>query len=433
MRYLAVVTAPLRHRNYRLFFIGQLISLIGTWMQTVGQAWLVLSLTNSPFLLGVINALQWAPVLLFSLPAGVVVDRLPKRPLIVATQALFLLLALCLGVLTVTGLVRYWHVAVLAALLGTVNVIDTPARQAFIVEMVGGTEDLTGAIALNSSIFNSARLLGPGLAGLVIAAWGVGIAFLANAASFLAVIWALLAMRVTSKVQVGTGVGLLVHMAEGVGFVRRTPSVRRVLAVLAVLSLFPMNFNLFVPVLARLHLHLPASGFGFLMAAQGAGALLGALLVAAASGGGPRRAFLLWGAVLLCGATMALSAVTRPDLAGIVLFLVGVGMITFTATANSAVQLETPDALRGRVMSIYMMLFAGATPLGSLMMGGIVDAWGLPAGLLLAGGIGLVGILGTGGLGRGGAPVRTGGGMTTNRPTPATGGAPVEEESSTGG
>lgn len=385
--------APLHHRNFRLFFGGQLISLIGSWMQTVGQAWLVLELTNSAFLLGVISALQWSPALLFSLPAGVVADRVPKRTLIIITQTFLLLLALVLGVLAVTGLVRFWHVALLAALLGTVNAFDVPARQAFIVEMVGGTDDLTGAVALNSSIFNSARLIGPGLAGLVIAAWGVGIAFLANAASYLAVIAALGAMRMPSRIRVTPGVGFLMHIAEGVRFVRRSPSVLSVLMTLAVLSVFTMNFNVFVPVLARQRLQLPASGFGFLMAAQGGGALLGALLVAATSAGGPRRGYLLWGSLLLCAATIALSAASRPAPAGVLLFLAGVGMILFTATANSSVQMETPDDLRGRVMSIYALIFTGAGPFGALMMGGLVGAWGLPPSLILAGGVGLAGTI----------------------------------------
>jgi MFS family permease len=385
--------APLHHRNFRLFFGGQLISLIGTWMQTVGQAWLVLDLTNSAFLLGVISALQWSPALLLSLPAGVVADRVPKRTLIIITQTLLLLLALILGVLAVTGLVRFWHVALLAGLLGMVNAFDVPARQAFIVEMVGGTDDLTGAVALNSSIFNSARLIGPGLAGLVIAEWGVGIAFLANAASYIAVIAALGAMRMPSRIRVTPGVGFLMHIAEGVQFVRRSPSVLSVLMTLAVLSVFTMNFNVFVPVLARQRLHLPASGFGFLMAAQGGGALLGALLVAATSAGGPRRGYLLRGSLLLCTATIALSAASRPAPAGVLLFLAGVGMILFTATANSSVQMETPDDLRGRVMSIYALIFTGAGPFGALMMGGLVGVWGLPPSLILAGGVGLAGTI----------------------------------------
>ena len=392
------VLAPLRHRNLRLFFLGQGISLIGSWMQTVGQAWLVLTLTRSPFLLGVISALQWSPVLLFSLPAGVIVDRVPKRTLIMITQTLFLLLALCLGLLTTAGLVRYWHVAVLAALLGTVNAFDVPARQSFIVEMVGGTEDLTGAIALNSSVFNGARLIGPGLAGVMIAAWGVGTAFLANAASFLAVLAALGAMRAVPTVRVGPGTGLLMHIAEGVEFILASATVLNVLVTLGVLSLFAMNFTVIVPVLARARLHLDASGFGFLVAAQGLGALIASLLVAGTSARGPRPAYLLWGAMLLCAALLALSQVTRPQLAGVELFFAGMGLVMFTATANSTVQLEAPHALRGRVMSVYALLFNGLAPFGALMMGGIIGAWGLPVGLIVGGGVGLAGTLAVRGL-----------------------------------
>ncbi|HLW59256.1 MAG TPA: MFS transporter [bacterium] len=404
------VLSPLRHRNLRLFFAGQGVSLIGTWMQTVGQAWLVLTLTRSPFLLGVINALQWFPVLLLSLPAGVLVDRVPKRTLIMATQSLFLLLALTLGLLTVTGHVRYWHVALLAALLGTVNAFDVPARQSFIVEMVGGTDDLTGAIALNSSVFNGARLIGPGLAGLMIAAWGVGAAFLANAASFIAVIAALGAMRVVPTIRVAPAVGLLMGITEGMEFIRRSATVLRVLVTLAALSLFAMNFNVFVPVLAHAQLHLDASGFGFLLAAQGLGALVGSLAVAWTSGFGPRSSYLLWGAILLCAALIALSQVARPDLAGVELFFGGMGMVMFTATANSTVQLEAPAALRGRVMSAYAMVFNGLAPFGALMMGGIIGAWGLSIGLLVGGGVGAVGVFTVRGLlGRGASPVAVAG------------------------
>jgi MFS family permease len=392
------VLAPLRHRNLRLFFAGQGLSLVGTWMQTVGQAWLVLDLTHSPFLLGVINALQWSPVLLLSLPAGAVVDRVPKRVLIIWTQALFLVLALCLGLLTITGRVRYWHVAVLAALLGSVNAFDVPARQSFIVEMVGGTEDLTGAIALNSAVFNGARLIGPGLAGLVIAARGVGVAFLANAASYLAVLAALGAMRVIPPVLVAPRAGWIAHIAEGVGFIRSTAPVLFVLVTLGVLSLFAMNFNVFVPVLARSQLHLGPSGFGLLMAAQGVGALIGSFIVAGASARGPRPQHLLWGAVLLCTGLLALSQVARPDLAGVELLLAGLGMVLFTATANSTVQLETPHELRGRVMSAYALVFSGLAPFGALMMGAIIGAWGLPVGLIVGGGVGLGGTLAVRGL-----------------------------------
>ncbi len=390
--------APLRHRNLRIFFAGQLISWIGVWMQSVGQAWLVLTLTRSPFLLGVINALQWAPVLLLSLPAGVVVDRVPKRTVVMITQALFLVIALCLGVLTVTGVVRFWHVAVLATLLGMVNAFDVPARQALIVEMVGGTEDLTGAIALNSSVFNGARLIGPGLAGLIIAAWGVGVAFLVNATTYIAILSALRSVRVTASVRVAPAAGLLTGIAEGVAFIRSSPGVLRVLVTLGILSLFAINFNVIVPVLARVQLHLGASGFGFLLAAQGIGALAGSFLVAGAGAGGPRPAHLFWGPVVLCAALMALSQVAQPAIAGAELCLAGLGTVLFTASANSTVQLETPDPLRGRVMSMYAMVFNGFAPFGALLMGGMISVWGLPVGLLVGGVAALAGTLGIRGL-----------------------------------
>lgn len=395
------ILAPLRHQNLRLYFTGYGISLVGSWMQTVGQAWLVLTLTRSPFLLGVIGALQWSPVLLFALPAGAVVDRVPKRTLIMCTQSVLLLLAASLGLLAITGHVRYWHIAALATVFGTVQAFDIPARQSFIVEMVGGTEDLTGAIALNSSVFNSARLIGPGLAGLMIAAWGAGVAFLANAASVLAVLLALRAVRVVPAVRVAPGTRLLAHVAEGVAFIRSSPTVFRVLVTLATLSVFAMNFNLFVPVLARVHLRLGPSGLGFLMAAQGLGALTGSLVVAGTSARGPRPPYLLWGAVLLCAGLLALSRVSHPGVAAAELFLAGLGMVLFTATANSTVQLETPDGLRGRVMSAYALVFNGLAPFGSLMMGGLIGTWGVPVGLTVAGGVGLTATLGVRALLRG--------------------------------
>jgi len=332
-------------------------------------------------------------VLLFSLPAGAVVDRVPKRTLIMSTQTLFMLLAASLGLLAITSHARYWHVAVLATVFGTVQAFDIPARQSFIVEMVGGTEDLTGAIALNSSVFNGAWLIGPGLAGLMISAWGVGVAFLANAAGILAVLAALRAVRVVPTVRVATGTRFLAHVAEGVGFIRSSPAVLKILVTLGALSVFAMNFNLFVPVLARVHLRLDASGFGFLLAAQGLGALTGSLVVAGTSARGPRPAYLLWGAVLLCTGLLALSRVTRPDVAAAELFLAGLGMVLFTATANSTIQLETPDALRGRVMSTYALVFNGLAPFGALMMGGLIGTWGVPAGLTVAGGVGLAAML----------------------------------------
>jgi len=384
----------LRHRNYRLFFVGQGTSLVGTWITRVATSWLVYRLTGSALLLGVVGFAGQIPTFLLAPFAGVLVDRWSRHRVLVVAQALSMLQSALLAGFALSKTITVWHVGLLVAFQGLVNAFDTPARQAFVVEMVGGVDDLPAAIALNSSIFNGARLIGPGLAGLVIAAWGVGIAFLANAASFLAVIAALLAIREDGRVEVAPGVGLLLQMREGVAFIRRTPRVLWVLTTLGVLSFFAMNFNVFVPVLARQQLHMQASGFGLLMAAQGSGALIGSLFVAASSHRGPQRAYLLWGPVLLCGAQLLLSVAFHAGPAAVLLFAAGMGMIMFTATANSTVQLETPDALRGRVMSLYALVFSGVSPFAALLMGAIVGGWGLAAGFLIAGGAGLAGTLG---------------------------------------
>ncbi len=390
----AALLAPLRHRDFRLFFSGQLVSMVGTWMQVVGQAWLVLEVTHSAFLLGLTSALQWSPTLLFSLPAGVLADRIPRRTLLIATQISSLLLAGGLGLVTIFGWVRYWHIAAAATLLGIVSAVDVPARQALIIDLVEGPEDLTGAIALNSALFNGARLIGPSLGGLVIARWGAGTAFLANAASFLAVILALVVIRPEPAARVAPGVTLLMGVRDGMRFVRRTPAVLWILSVLGVLALFPMNFELFVPVLARSQLRVGATGFGFLMGVQGAGALVGALGVAAMGRTGKRQTVLLWTAVVLCCATTALGLIRDVVAAGVLLFVAGASMIAFTAIANGAIQVETPDALRGRVMSLYNLVYNGTTPPGALLIGWLIEAAGLPAALGMTGAIGLAGTLG---------------------------------------
>lgn len=390
----AALLAPLQHRDFRLFFTGQAVSTCGTWMQVVGQAWLVLEVTHSAFLLGVVSALQWSPTLVLSLPAGVLADRIPKRALLIATQTSSLLLAGSLGALTILGWVRYWHIATAATLLGIVNAVDMPTRQALIIELVEGPEDLTGAIALNSALFNSTRLIGPSLAGVVIAAWGTGVAFLANAASYLGIILALMVIRMEFTVPVAPGIRLLTGVRDGMRFVWRTPTVLWVLIALGVLALFPMNFDLFVPVLARSQLRVGVTGFGFLTAIQGAGALVAALVVAAMGRSVPRRMFLLCAAIVLCCATMALGLARTAVAAAILLFIAGGSMVAFTAIANGTVQVDTPDALRGRVMSLYNLVYNGTTPPGALLIGWLIETVGLPAALGITGGIGLVSTVG---------------------------------------
>jgi len=388
---LASPFTALRHRNYRLFWFGQMISLIGTWMQTTGQSWLVLILTNSPFLLGLISALQFTPVLIFSLIAGAVADRVPKRQMLVVTQTTLMLLAFILSVLTLTGRVRYWHIAVLAALLGLTNAFDGPTRQAFVVEMVGGKDDLMNAIALNSAIFNVARIVGPAVSGLVTKKFGPGWAFFANGVSFLAVIFALIAMRIDKPTH-GQAVhrSIAADVREGIGYIGRTPLVLTVILLLGLVSIFTLNFNVFVPLLAKDILKGDAGLYGYLMSAMGLGALAGAIGLAFISSRGPQRQLLATGAALVSAAEVALAFVRHSSVAAVDLAVAGLAMITFTATSNTTVQVTVPDRLRGRVMSVYFLVFAGVTPFGALFAGSLAEKFGTPAAMAVGGTAGLI-------------------------------------------
>ncbi len=377
--------SALRHRSFLMYFSGQVVSLIGSWMQTMAQGWLVLELTNSAFLLGLLQAVQFLPQLLLSLFAGVVVDRVDKRRLIIFTQSMLALQALVLAVLVWTGRARYWHVLILALVYGLVNTIDTPGRQAFVVEMVG-REDLMNAIALNSSAFNGARIVGPAVAGLVIGAVGMGMAFFLNGVSFLAVIAALVFMQVVQKARpVTRGNTILGDVAEGIQYIVRAPDVMLPMLLIGLVSLFGMNFNIWVPVLAKIVLHEQATGYGFLMSFMGAGALTGALALASVSHRGPQRSYLFGGAAAL-GALEILAAILHGYwISSILLFWLGFSMITISATANSMIQMVVPDHLRGRVMAVYSLVFGGVTPLGALLAGSVTSAWGIVGGFGVGG------------------------------------------------
>lgn len=371
----------LRHRNFRLFWTGQLVSLVGTWMQSVAQAWLVLSLTGDPFVLGLVAAVQFLPVLVFGLVGGVVADQLPKRPTLVATQSAAMILAFVLGALTATGVVAVPHVLALAFLLGCVNAVDMPTRQAFVVEMVG-RDAVVNAVALNSAIFNAARIVGPALAGLIIGATGIAVAFVLNGLSFLAVIAGLLLMRPEELHPAPTlarpeGLAELAEqLAEGLRYVRRTPPVLLAVAVVGVVSTAGMNFSVIVPVVAQEVLRVGATGYGFLMAASGLGALTAAGLLAAVGRSEPW--VIVLGGGLLGALEVAFGFSGSFPLSLVLLYGVGLGGIAMTATANSTIQLSTPDRLRGRVLSVYTTIFAGSTPLGSLAVGAIAGAAGAP-------------------------------------------------------
>jgi MFS family permease len=385
-----------RHRNYRIFYAGQSISLVGTWMQSVAQSWLILGLTQDPLYLGVVAAAQFTPVLLFGLFGGVIADAVPKRGTLIATQSTMMLLALILWALTAAGVVQVWMILVLALLLGIANAVDMPVRQAFSVEMVG-REDVGNAVALNSAMFNSARIIGPAVAGLTIGVAGVAIAFLVNGLSYLAVIAGLFLMR-DSELRLPppsprprTPRAVVDSLAEGLRYVRATPIVLLAVLVVGVVATFGMNFSVLVPAYTQDVLHADAAVYGFLMSASGIGSLLAALWIAFNATGDPR--LLVGGALLLGLAETALAAVGMVWVALALMFLVGVGAIAMTATANTAIQLAVPDVLRGRAISVYTTVFAGSTPIGGLIMGAIASGLGVPVAFLVGGGISALGAL----------------------------------------
>jgi MFS family permease len=369
------------HRNYRLFFGGQAISLVGTWMQQVAQGWLVLQLTGDPFALGLVAAAQFTPVLLFGLFGGLIADQLPKRRVLIVTQAVAMVLAFVLFGLTASGTVQVWHVLLLAVALGGTNAVDMPVRQAFAVEMVG-RDDVVNAVGLNSALFNASRILGPALAGLTIGAFDISIAFLINGVSFLAVIAGYALMRDdelrspprmdrTSSFAEVTGA-----LAEGLRYVRATPIVFLAVTVVGLAATFGMNSSVLTPPLAQDVLHSDASGFGFLMAAAGIGSLIAALGVA--FGARARPFAIAWGAMLLGVASIVLGVSRSFPISLAAMLAAGIGMIAMAATANSTIQLVVPDRLRGRAMSVYTTVFVGSTPIGGLILGAIASRFGVP-------------------------------------------------------
>ena len=382
----------LSHRDFRLFWGGQAVSLIGSWMQTVGQSWLVLELTNSPLALGAVGALQWTPMLVLSFVAGAIVDRVPKRRLIIGTQTALLIQAFLLSALVWTGAVRYWHVATLAFLLGIVNTADIPARQSFIVEMVG-PEDLINAIALNSAVFNAARVIGPAVAGLLIARFGIALAFFLNGASFLAVIGALLAVRAEGLPRPRRGTTMAQEISEGIRYAVVSPRVSLILSLVMAISIFVINYNVMVPLLARDVLHQDAHGFGLLMASLGGGALAGAVVLALLGQGRPPLTLIIVPAILISAATLSLAAIRLFWPAAGALALVGFCHTLFLGSCNTTLQLGAPGELRGRVMSLYAFVFSGVTPIGSFLMGSIAQTFGVSAAYAAAGGLGLLSVL----------------------------------------
>ncbi len=375
----------LRHRNYRLFFGGQLISLIGTWMQNVAQSWLVYRLTGSEALLGLVGFAGLIPIFLFAPFGGAIADRADRRRVLIATQTASLLAALTLALLTLLGTVTVWHVVVIAVALGIVNAVDIPTRQAFVPSLVG-EEDLINAIALNSTMFNGARIVGPAVAGVVLAAVGEGWCFAANAASFLAVIVGLALMTVPAHVPDRQTLSTMARIAEGFRFAWGNVPIRALLLLLGIVSLTGMPYSVLMPVFADRILHGGARSLGLLMAASGCGALAGALLLASRR---EIRGLGLWIALAAAGfgASLIFFSFSRTLWLSIA-FLVPAGftMIVQMASSNTLVQSMVPDKLRGRVMSVYSMMFLGMAPFGSLLAGALAQRVGAPT-TVAAGGV----------------------------------------------
>lgn len=368
----------MRHRNYRLYFFGQLISTVGTWMQSVAMPWLALELTHDAFHVGLVVATQFTPMLIAGQFGGLVADRFPKRRVLVVTQALFILPAAIMFYLSGHGLAQYWMVLAAALAVGSINVIDVPSRQSFLIEMVG-REDLMNAIALNSTVFNGSAVLGPSIAGVIIGAVGVPYCFLANAVSYAASITSLLLMANLPAIARDAGAGsMLARIREGLDYSRRDPLVGTLLLNVAVFSLFAMNRFTLLPIFADQVLRIGATGFGFLTAAQGAGALLGALSLAflARRISNGRTQFLIgmvWSLFLI-----GFSFSRNYPLSLVLLGCAGFCQIAFIATANSRIQTATPDHLRGRVMALYAQSLMGVGPVGSFQAGTIAHFLGAP-------------------------------------------------------
>lgn len=379
-----------RYRNYRIFFGGQVVSVTGTWMQNVAAAWLVLTLTHSPVAVGVLMLCQFLPATALGLVGGVIVDRLDVRRVVIATQAASMVFAAALAAVTLAGVVEPWHVYLLTGLRGVSLVFDHPARQQLTFQMVG-REALPNAVALNSGLFNGARVLGPALGGAVIAGAGPGTAFLLNAISFLAVLWSLSLLRPQELFPLDRGDDpptIVRGSREALAFLRTVPLAGIVLGLVLLLTTLSFNFNVLLPVLAKTTLQEGPQVFGVITACFGAGALLGALVSASISRASPK--LVLLGAAGFGAAELALAPQTTLVGAAPLLFAAGLAFTLWTSNANATVQLATPDRLRGRVMGLYFFAFNGAGPAGGMLAGWLAAAGGTALAFTVAGSAALV-------------------------------------------
>lgn len=384
--------SALNYRDFRLFWIGQVISLSGTWMQSVVQSWLVYSLTKSALHLGIVASLAALPILIFSLLGGHLADIYPKRSIIITTQVLSIIPALVLGLLTDYGVVQFWHIALAALFLGTINAFDVPARQAFMFDLVGRA-DITNAIALNSAAFNGARIVGPAMAGVIIAGAGIPACFYINALSFVPVVFALYAVRSRGVASEAQHIGMFRGIARGWLFVSREKDIFYILSLIAVFSLFGIPYAALLPVLAVETLGGSADTFSALVASGGTGSFIAALTIAVKGDVKRKELFMPVSALMFSFALVGLAFSKNQYLSMGLVFAAGWGIVSFLATANSFIQHRVADSLRGRVMSLYTLVFLGLAPVGNSIIGvsahhiGAVQSLGLFALVCLLGSV----------------------------------------------
>lgn len=381
----------LQNRNYRLFWTAQLVSLSGSWMQTTAQAWLVLKLTGSPLSLGTVTMLQFLPITLLTLYGGVLADRLPKRTALFFTQGAAMLQAFVFGGLVAADAIQLWHIYVLAAIQGLINAIDNPTRQAFVVELVG-RDVVLNAVALNSTAFNAARIVGPSLAGVIIDQIGIAPTLILNAVSFTPVLIALRRMdaaRFHTNTTAPHGTAMQ-RLKEGLAYAWHTPAILSVLIVVLFVGTFGYNFSLVLPLLAEFVLRTSATGFGSLGSFLGLGSLIGAVVTAYSGQAAMRRLLAGAGAFSILLGALALSRIFM--LSAGLLAVLGFAGIMFATSSNTLLQLASPDDLRGRIMSVYILLFVGSTPFGSFMIGVLSDTLGVQAALLTCAALCIIGV-----------------------------------------
>jgi MFS family permease len=383
----------LRNRNYRLFFFGQTASLVGTWMQVVAMSWLVYHLTNSALLLGLVGFFSQIPAFFIAPFAGVFIDRWNKHRILVITQILSMLQALALAVLTLTGTINIWHIVALSLSLGFVNAFDMPARQAFVVEMVEKRSDMPNAIALNSAMVNASRLIGPAVAGILVALVGEGYCFLINAISFMAVIAALLAMKIKKFQPARSGKNVLNEVREGFRYAFGSTPIRWLLILLGIISIAGMPYAVLMPIFAKDILKGSSYTLGFLMASSGVGALIGGIYLAA------RKTVLGLGKILaaaaaIFGAGLILFGISKILWLSLAMMVfTGFGMLINIAAVNTILQTITEDDKRGRIMSFYTMAFIGMTPIGNLLAGILAEAIGAPNTVIISGAVCILGAI----------------------------------------